>query len=288
MLWRTCAAVWLAAALWFGLPGAAASVPVPESSSAGKVPEETAAFLKSAEALYQASVQGSVPEIRKRVLETERRLRSLSMQGIASAEGIEALARSVARMKRVVASASGSSGDLRTPAAEIRLAADALARPGAPMWHEYRTVLLDDIHRLEEAMSEEGSPAAAKERLDSLKAHYGLIRTAVLLRSSPFVAERADSVIRYAERVLHANQPDPGLYDGLIPSLRESMEGLFPAQRESQAAAIVPVAGPPWGWSAFMGTFIVTVLSWVGWLRYRRADPVNPRGTLPPERREHR
>ncbi|WP_164472702.1 sporulation protein YpjB [Cohnella candidum] len=285
MFWRACAAAWLAAIWLFALPAAAAANAAPANAS---VSPEAEAFNRSAEALYAAALKGDMAELRKSVRETEQRLRSLPMKGVASAEGIEALARSVAVMKRAIAPVSANPANWQGPAAEIRLAADALVHPDKPMWHRYRAVLAEDVRGIGQALEDTGGIAKAKEALGRLQAHYAIIRTSVLLRSEPYLTERADSVLRYAERVLGAATPDPRLLAGLVPSLQDAMEGLFPGQRDTQTAVIAPAAGPPWGWSALMGTFIVTVLSWAGWQRYRRAEPVTPRGSLPPERRERR
>jgi sporulation protein YpjB len=247
------------------------------------------AFLRAAERLYEAAIQGDMMNIQRYVNETDQRLRALPMQQIASAEGVEALARSVARMKRAVASVSGPARDWQTQAAEIRLAADALAHPDKPMWHMYRDIVMDDIARIEQALAGGGNLAAARAGLKDLEGHYGLIRTAALLHAEPFVVERTDSVLRYAQRVLRApQQPNADLLQGVVPSLRDAFAALFPVSRTAESAAMVPAPGPGWGWPAVLASIIVTVLAWAGWLRYKQWQLVTPRGNLPPERHEHR
>jgi sporulation protein YpjB len=210
------------------------------------------------------------------------------MRHIASAEGIEALAQSVVRMKRAVAAMAPDPDKWKSGAAEIRLAADALSHPDNPLWHRYRTVLVEDVLSLRASLSKSGVSAASQADLERLKRHYQLIRTSVLLRSETYRTERADSVLRYAGRLLASSSTDPDLLSRLVPSLQESMDGLFPSRGKDKAAVVPPMAGPPWGWSAFMGTFIVSVLTWVGWRRYQGVDRVTPRGSPPPERHERR
>lgn len=274
-------------AIFFGILPSAQAAPLTSSSDAA-AHAAARSFLQSAEALYEATLKGNLPEARRLLLQAEARFRAIPMESIATAEGVEAMARSITRMKRTVASAKLNIDDWREKAAEIRLAADALAHPQAPVWHQYRAILLDDVRRLEEALGTSGNPALAKERLAELRGHYGRVRTAALLRAEPYVIERADSVLVYAERVLTAKQANPELLSGLAESLRDAMAGLFPGQRETAGTLTEPAPSPPWGWTAFMGTFIVAVLSWVGWLRYRSPSPVTPRGSLPRERRARR
>ena len=287
MFWRSCAAATVALCVWLGSDaafGAAAAVPQQQAQSAAQ------AFLQEAEALYEAVNGGDAAAISRRAARTEQRLRRLPMQGVATAEGIEALARSVARMKRLAAAVSPDPDKLRMQAAEIRLAADAIAHPQAPMWRRYGAIMLEDLRLLEEAIADKASPADMRSRLQDMQSHYLLIRTAVLIHAPTYKVEKADSVLRYAERVLGAEKLNPAYVDGLVPSLRDAIGELFPAQDASASTPVAPLptAGPPWGWSAFMGAFIVAVLSWVGWHRYRIMEPHPPRGSLPPARRGRR
>ncbi len=251
-------------------------------------PSAPQTFLRTAEALYAAALDGDAAAVRRYTEDADVLLRGLPMQQVASAEGVEALAGSVAKLKRSVASAKADIEGWRNASAEIRLAADALVHPDKPMWHRYRTVLSDDLRGLEEAMAVPGRRSEEPGLLKRIQGHYALIRTAAMLHAEPYAIERADSVLRYAERVLKAKTTDSRLRKTLIPAMREALEGLFPSQQAADTAFIAPAAGPSWGWPAFMGTFIVSILSWAGWQRYKHATPVTPRGNLPPERRERR
>ncbi len=292
MFWRSFAAAALAAMTWFTGTVTAGAFSPPSSSAVQPSPDPAVkraaeAFLRSAENLYDAAVQGDLANLQRYALETDIRMRAIPMQQIASAEGVEALARSVSRMKRAVASASVHTRDWQGAASEIRLAADALAHPDKPLWQRYRDIVMDDILRIEQALKADGLPAA-RARIKELRGHYGTIRTSVLLHAEPYVIERADSALRYAERVLDAAQPKRELIQSVVPALRDSVASLFPAPNAADTAVIVPSPSPGWGWPALMGSFIITILTWAGWLRYKHADPVTPRGSLPPRRRERR
>lgn len=297
-MFRKCyAALTLTICIWLGgAPVAVAAPQQPEAGPASQAPraqlqaKAAGAFLQEAEALYEAANGGDRTSLLKHAATTEARLRALPMEGIATAEGIEALARSVSRMKRLASAVRPEPDKIRIQAAEIRLAADAIAHPQAPLWHRYGQILTEDIRLLEKAIADQAGQQERVDRLRGLQAHYQMIRTAVLIHAETYKVERMDSVLRYAERILGAAQPNPAYAADLIPSLRDAVSGLFPALAPSTSAEamVTPVSGPPWGWSAFMGVFIVAVLSWIGWRRYQGLEPIPPRGSPPPARRGRR
>ncbi len=297
-MFRKCyAAVTLTICIWLGgAPGAAAAPQQPAAGSVSQTPQAqqqakaAGAFLQEAEALYEAANGGDGTSIAKHAARTEARLRALPMEGVATAEGIEALARSVSRMKRLAAAVRPEPDKIRNQAAEIRLAADAIAHPQTPMWHRYGPIVQEDLRLLEKAIAEKASQAEQLGRLRGLQAHYQLIRTAILIHAETYIVERADAILRYAERILAAKTPNPAYAADLASSLQEAIGGLFPAQDQSSSAEamMTPVSGSPWGWSAFMGVFIVAVLSWVGWRRYQGLEPIPPPGNPPPERHGRR
>ncbi|WP_169306559.1 sporulation protein YpjB [Cohnella pontilimi] len=273
---------------WIAESAAAASGASVPSPAGDRTHREAEAFLRAAEALYNAALTGNIFETRLSLRQTETRLRSLPMDKIATAEGIEALAESVTRMKRAVAAVSANPQKWVDGAAEIRLAADALAHREAPLWRQYRNVLREDVTFLAVSVEKSGASTESRARFEKVKGHYQLIRTSVMLHSEPSVTERADSIIRYAERLLSNANTDPAMLREMALPLKEAMDSLFPGRGNDRPAVVPPVAAPPWGWSAFMGTFIVSVLTWVGWRRYRAIDRVIPRESLPPERHVRR
>jgi sporulation protein YpjB len=245
-------------------------------------------FLSSVEVLYESVNQGRIDEVRRNLVESERNFRSLPMKEITTAEGIHALSHDLTELKRAVAAVSPDEQKWKSGAAVLRLAADALAHPKKPIWHQYRAVINNDIDRLNKSMLQESSvsvpvPQSAVAAFRQLSERYRLIRTAALLKSEPWIIERSDSVVRYVSRILGAEHPDAELLQGFIPPLREAMDGLFPGNKEATSTVVPTVTPPPWGWTAMMGSFIVTILTWVGWRRYR--DEENA-GLRKPIRRE--
>ncbi|MFC5699916.1 sporulation protein YpjB [Cohnella faecalis] len=226
-------------------------------------------FRDAAELLYKSVQDGDKLESLRRMQQTERGFLALRLEGLTSVEGVQALSNSIAGLKRQIVSVSPDHQRWKTAAAEVRLAADALANPGEPMWHRYRAVVLDDLNSLDKALKSEGaSSLRARSAFQALNNHYRLIRTAVLLSTEPFVAERADSAMAYASRVMSAAKADAKLTDNLIPALTNALEGVFP-NKDEEPTVSVPASGPTWGWSAMIGSIVVAMLTWVGWRRYR-------------------
>jgi len=235
--------------------------------------QSRAAFHDAALALYEAAKKDDPEELIRRLGEAENRFRALSLQDIRSAEGIGALAQSLAEVKRAAAAATPDRQRRERAAAALWLAADELAHPDRPLWHRYPLIIGDDIDRLERLVKEE--PPSRRQREEALavfrelSAHYRLIRTAALLRGEPWKVERGDSVLLYAERVLKASRPDPKLLERLFPQLREAMDALFPPEAEAPSSALPVYMPPPWGFYAAIGSLILSVLAWNGWRRYR-------------------
>ncbi len=251
------------------------SIPPSTDVSSSRVAYER--FLSTTEALYDAVNKGKLDEARQSLTEIEREFRSLPMKGIMTSDGIHALAQSITEMKRTVAAVSPNENKWKSGAAALRLAADALAHPNKPIWHQYRAILGEDIIRIGKGLQQKTStdgpvPESALNAFNQLSEHYHMIRTAALIKTEPWKVERSDSVIRYVTRIFRADPPNEDLLNGFIPPLQEAMDGLFPGGKEASTAIVPPVAPPPWGWTAMMGSFIVTILTWVGWRRYRVDD----------------
>ncbi|WP_391571900.1 sporulation protein YpjB [Cohnella sp.] len=254
---------------------AASRESAPQSPAASVPGQAYDNFLASAERLYDSVNKGQLEMSLKQLADIESQLRGLPMKEIASAEGVRALAHDVAEMKRVAVAVMPDEAKWKRGAASLRLAADALAHPDKPIWHRYRSVLQEDIGKLAAELDKTAGkqPAAAAVHIayEQLAQHYSLIRTAALLRAEPSKIERADAVLRYASRIYEADSPKPELVAGTLPPIREAFRELFP-QGGAASETIVPPLGavpPSWGWSAMMGTFIVTILTWAGWRKYK-------------------
>lgn len=255
-----------------GAPRAAERSADVSSSSRGGA--EYDRFLGTALSLYKAANRGDGQALSRSHTVLAYRYRLLPAPDAAKEDGMRALAEQVERLGRTIAGPKPDGQALKAEAAAVYLAADALAKPDRPLWHDYRMVLAEDADALQRSLQADGLAgvdyAGAAEALDRLGAHYAIVRTAALLGPSGEAARRADAVLGYARTVLTAEARDDALAQGTGRPLRAAMLALFPAGNGQEQSAIVPAAPvATWGWSAMMGSFIVTVLTWVGWLRYR-------------------
>lgn len=258
-----------------GLSSQAASTTRDQSGSESTLQAFTA-FLKVSEALYEAVNKGKLEEALARLSDVEKGFRSLPMVKIPTAEGIQALAHNITELKRAAAAVSPDEMRWKQGAAALRLSADALTHPNNPIWHQYRTIIRDDVLRIrailgqkDTSMAADAEVKAALTEFNQLSQHYQVIRTAALLTSDTWKVERSDSVVRYVSRVLSTIPPNPNLLPSIVPQLEAAMEGLFPLNKTVESTLVPPITAPPWGWTAIMGSFIVTILTWVGWRRYK-------------------
>lgn len=256
-----------------------------------------ATFFSSAETLYDAVNKGNLELALHEITDMDNQFRKLPLKEITTTEGIHALASSIIELKRTAASISPNERKWKSGAATLKLAADVLAHPDKPIWHTYWTVLNEDITKLRSSIPNEMNnsssvPDRMKLVFEQLAEHYHVIRTAALLQVEPWKVERSDSVMRYASRIYQAESPTAEQLLSTISPLQEALQGLFPGNVQTSTALVppLPVTPPSWGWSAMIGSFIVTILTWVGWKRYNNDEPrvINPHGNPPPEHRVHR
>ncbi|RUS48198.1 sporulation protein YpjB [Cohnella sp. AR92] len=264
----------LAAALslfFAGMPAAAAASGNGEvkadslEMTAPAADKQALAFSKATESLYQSIRQGERLEATRALQETEQIFRRLPLGRIPTSEGIESLAASVSEMKRAWAAVTPNEDRIERAAGALRMAADALAHPSKPMWHQYRSVLNQDADALAQAIENQQSPKSA---LDSLTKHYGIIRTAAALQVEPSAIERMDSVLRYSNKLLSESEPRKDFMNRLGQQIKDAIAALFPPAGDAPTS-VIPLAPPTWGITATIGSFIIMILSWAGWKRFQ-------------------
>lgn len=232
-------------------------------------------LLRSANRLYAAATDGDAALMSRSLDVIDYRFKQLPVMDEASFVGMQTMDGQLKQLRLSLALPKPDELRLRKEAAALLLAADAMAKPERPLWHDYRSVLAEDVAALGRALNGEDGVAAPGSKpaaaLAQLRSDYDAIRTAALfgVRDELAVA-RSDAVLRYADTVLRAEPYNGELAERLVPPLQDALLALFPIPDERGETAIVPAApGATWAWSAMMGSFIVTVLTWVGWRRYR-------------------
>ncbi|MDI4645514.1 sporulation protein YpjB [Cohnella hashimotonis] len=227
-------------------------------------------FRLAAESLYRSVSDGDPLVVLRNVTQAEEALLSVPSKSLPAPEATAALAAAMERMRRAVSALSPDAEEVYGASASLRLAADAVSPNGQGLWLDYRRLMREDTEALRTAITSAGDRPSpeAKERLTSLSGHYGLIRTAVVATGRGEQAERADAVIRYAERILSADAPDPSLAAELAPRIGAAIEGLYPPAAEAPTSGSL-AAAPPAGFFSAIGAFILTVLTYSGWRKYR-------------------
>ncbi|CAI6080990.1 sporulation protein YpjB [Cohnella sp. JJ-181] len=253
--------LWLEA--WIG--GQAAS-----ADGAASPRDSIEPFRLAAESLYRSVGEGDPLVVLRKVREAEEALMAVPAQALPAAESASALAGGMERMRRAVSALSPDEHEVYDASASLRLAADAVSPRGQGLWLEYRRLMREDAASLGAAIKTADSRTSreAQEKLASLKGHYELIRTAAVAAGKKEEVDRADAVFRYAGRVLAAASPDPALAARLTPQLAETVEALFPPAAEAPTSGPL-AAAPPTGFLSVIGAFILTVLTYSGWRKYR-------------------
>lgn len=241
--------------------------------------EEYDRFLRSITVFYHAVNKENASLMAQSAAVSLHRYKQLPLSDAVSMEGLQALGEQLTLTKRSIAVANPDKQRLKTEAASLLLAAEAMANPSNPLWYDYRTVLAEDLSALRDTLSRgedragrEADTISAGAAVSRLQSHYEAIRTAALFNTAPLVVMRSDNVLRYASIVIGSESSNLALAQGAIRPLSEAMFAMFPGPSDRQSAVVPAVPGASWGWTAMMGSFIVTVLTWVGWRRYKDED----------------
>ncbi|MFC3801364.1 sporulation protein YpjB [Cohnella sp. GCM10012308] len=227
-------------------------------------------FRMASESLYRSVSDGDPLVVLRKVSLAEEALHAVPSESLPAPGAAAALAAAMERMRRAVSALSPDAEEVYGASASLRLAADAVSSNGQGLWLEYRRLMREDTDALQAAIASAGGKTSpeAKERLAALNGHYGLIRTAVVVTGRRAQAERADAVMRYAGRILSAAAPDPSLAAKLAPQIGAAIEGLYPPAAEAPASGPLAAAAPA-GFFSAIGAFILTVLTYSGWRKYR-------------------
>jgi len=237
------------------------------SASPGEPVEQ---FRQAAESVYRSVGEGDPLGVLRKVREAEEALAALQAAGLPSSDVVRALSDSMERMRRAVTALSPDEKEVYIASASLRLAADAISPKGQGLWLDYRRLMREDAAELAASLpgARGGTSQAALDRLATLTGHYELVRTAAAVTGRSASVDRADAVFRYAKRVLADSPPNPSLTAPLAAQIRATVDELFPSA--SEAPASVPLApAPPVGLFSVIGAFILTVLTYSGWRKYR-------------------
>ncbi|WP_150271102.1 sporulation protein YpjB [Paenibacillus tepidiphilus] len=254
------------------LPGARAAAVGPD------VQPETATWAgrsgaeqleEAAEALYTYVLKGDVSKAREKSEEISRLFVASSFEGLASVEGIHALAEVIMDVKATFAAAEISPERWEAAAARLRLAANSLNQPHQPMWLQYYKVIREDLNDMERSAGA-GDLAGWKTSVTRLQSRYDNIRPAVVISRPPETVNQLDSWLSYAAEIPSSTQPVPrARLLEIISYGQEAVRVVFGKERNEPALSL-PLPPQRYGiWGFLGGAFIAAALGYAAYRKYR-------------------
>ena len=202
----------------------------------------------------------------------------MNYDGIATAEGMGALADTIVDAMRALNSLSPNERTVLRKVAGVRLAVDSLAHRQQPMWKEFRRGLEENLAALEAAAAKGDDPAASRA-LAQWRSSAELILPAIVIGKGGEAGNMLESMTAFLTSSVRAADWK-GLREG-IPSVRSALADLFEERHRDAASPLLPTAEPPQPalWSLVLGGFIVAALTYAGWKKYmaEKAFPLGSR-----------
>lgn len=224
---------------------------------------------EAAEALYGYVLEGDVMKARQEAEEVSQIFISSSFEGMTSVEGVNALSAVIMDMKSALAAAEPSPQKWEAAAAKLRLAANSLNHPRAPMWLQYYKLVREDLKDMEQsaAAGDLKSWSAAVARLQS---RYANIRPAVIISRPSESVNAFDSWLSYAAGAASSGQPpERARLLEIVSYGQDAARVMFGKERDEPVLSL-PLAPPEYGgWGLLTGAFILAVLAYAGYRKYR-------------------
>lgn len=229
-----------------------------------------------AEQAYQSAKAGDAEEARTRLVQLSILAAKLPYEGVTTLEGIQALSESISGAVHTLNAVTPREHEVLLSIVRARLAVDALNNHKQPMWMDFRPELAKDMQQIAHAAAARDR-TAADEALLHWKEHSSLIRSAIIICNGPEAAVELDSMTAFLTNGIEGAKWDE-LSSGM-PQLTAGLDELFRPREghEPTALPIAPTAEPPHPiiWSIALGSFIVGVLTYVAWRRYKGAQGIS-------------
>jgi sporulation protein YpjB len=227
-------------------------------------------FNQTSEELFRFASDGNFERALAALQLLEKQATGMSFAGVTGLEGVQALFTSLIEAKRSLAALEPDRQEVLIDAARIRLAADALLRRPQPMWHQYYRVLRDDLDALAAANAEKRTEDV-RAIYAQFKTHFDVIRPALLISRSPSQTEKFVSLTAAFDAAIRTSGVRFAQVEQLLPALGALVDETF--EREHEDAFVpIPDSERPALVTLVIGSVILTVLAYAGWLKYR-SDP---------------
>ncbi|MFD2612043.1 sporulation protein YpjB [Paenibacillus gansuensis] len=222
---------------------------------------------KMYKAVYAAESFEEILAIRQELNKFGVRLVKVNFTGITSKDGARALYDTLLAAQTEFNRVQFDQEQAIKAIARLRLATDALTHPTQPMWLQYYRGIGEVVDQLDQAVKA-SDWGRAITGFNDLKEHYAFIRPAVLVQRPVQEEEKVTFTLKYLENEL--SEPDISKRQVLIgiSNLRMMLSDLF-AKKDTAVYSAAVSPGNPWIWSSAIGAAILTVLTYVGYVRYR-------------------
>lgn len=225
-------------------------------------------WARQAEQVYQLVERGDLLAARDALAVLSRSFSRANLSPLGLTVGqISALSQTLVEMEQELNRVRPNPTTLMAAALRMRMVFDAMTHPNQPLWGQYYSVLQQDLAAIDRAINA-GNQARARMAVDTLIDHYRLIRPAIVLSRTPTTVTKVDSVLAFLRK-----QSRPAWNSALLRSgvnrLRGMLDPLFYGPEERVMAVYGEWDTPVASFMLMVGGVIVSVLTYVGWKKYR-------------------
>ncbi|KIL41572.1 hypothetical protein SD70_06870 [Gordoniibacillus kamchatkensis] len=232
-----------------------------------------------ADDMYKLTMSGSYLEARARLLDMSALATHISYAGVTTVEGMQAFAETMTEAKRAFNAVKLDMEQTKLSAAKVKLAVDAITHKNDPMWLQYERLLQEDAQALDKGIRTKDAKAV-QYAVAGLKAHYAIIRPAVLISREPQLNEKMESLLAFLAGQSRATPLPAGNLEQGASHLRDMLNELFGREDKSAYAPIVDNRRPII-WTIVIGSVITAILAYAAWQMFR-----DGRGAVPIRKKE--
>ncbi|AJS58063.1 sporulation protein YpjB [Paenibacillus sp. IHBB 10380] len=233
------------------------------------LPLQQAQTLNAAtERLYRYVLEGNTEKALQEIKQIETVFESSSFQGLTKVEGVHVLAECIVEVKEATAQAQLHPEQWLNASAKLRLAVDSLSHPRQPLWLQYYKVVSEDLNAMQKTLVA-NNRQALKQAYDSLQGHYELIRPSVVIQREPYEVRTIDSWLSYAGGLSSSGTSETVDIRSMLEQGEELLNELFGKKKDESAFASLSEFNLPWRGTIFGGIFILVILIYVGYRKYR-------------------
>ncbi|MBO8162976.1 MAG: sporulation protein [Brevibacillus sp.] len=222
---------------------------------------------KLAEDFYQSTKQGDVERSRQQIDKIAELFPNITLPVTIRIESLNAVTQSILAAKQMFASPRVNEERLLWHATQVRIAIDALHHLHQPLWKQYQSSYMNQLHHLMEA--------AVQQDLNQFRAQfdenyylYLVIRPGMGIHVKDQQMNTIDSAYDSVIRALRHTAPDWQVIRDGLRQLSAAMQAAFGGEeRTAMGGPYVPAS--PYMLIFSVTAAVVLTLTYVGWKKYR-------------------